>query len=213
MKLGWVLPIALVVVPLCTLITTYTISDVTHVIHQYIIFISSTIDYPPESCIGTLGLNITVILFVLVTLIRYKEVKLLIFEKEQQTKATRNGLRRLNVFNAMLGLAVSFCLSGVAAFQYHAVLHVHVFFACSFYLGGLIHAWISWILELKLTHSKRCATICRLICIILSSACLVPYIIGQIEAHQLDKSTRITIGATAEIVMTATFMFFFLELL
>ena len=97
-----------------------------------VIFLSATIDYPPMSCIGSLGLMLGSILLLLVSFLIFMRNKDLMRSGDMTS-------RKLNRAALILAVFTSVGCSGVAAFQQHLYLIVHLVFAGMFFFSGVVY--------------------------------------------------------------------------
>jgi hypothetical protein len=97
-----------------------------------VVFLSSTIDYPPMSCIGALGLMFGSILLLVCSFLIFIRNKDLMRSGDMTS-------RRLNRIAAALGVLSAVGCSGVAAFPQHVYLAVHLVFAGMFFFSGVIY--------------------------------------------------------------------------
>jgi len=125
-----------VTLPLVTLAVTYYISANIYVGEGVTIFdkkgyfISSSIDRPPASNIGTLGLTTTLALLSNIIFIKHK-----IVTKQLRSRRFMRSHRVATIF----GLMSTFCGNGVSAFQHNDAPVAHNSFAASFFVFGMIH--------------------------------------------------------------------------
>ncbi|KAM9980486.1 hypothetical protein ACTFIZ_007859 [Dictyostelium cf. discoideum] len=132
-----------------TFITTYTITEVRGDDDQIIPYISDTIDFAPESCIGTFGLSIIAFLMIIVVFIKHLIIKNNIIEKEYSYDKKEIKELRLNRFSTSMGFVSGLSMHGVSSFQFHNANLVHVIFAALFFLCGFIYLLTQTILDIK----------------------------------------------------------------
>jgi hypothetical protein len=97
-----------------------------------VIFLSATIDYPPMSCIGSLGLMFGSILLLVCSFLIFMRNKDLMRSGDMTS-------RKLNRAALVLAVLTAFGCSGVAAFQQHLYLIVHLVFAGLFFISGVVY--------------------------------------------------------------------------
>jgi hypothetical protein len=102
--------------------------------HSWVPFISATINEPPESCIGALGLSLAAVLMIATMGIRH------VIVAERQRLVT-GGTRavRISKTAVVLGWVSAAGLLGVAAFQYVHQPIVHLIFVGVLFLCGAVH--------------------------------------------------------------------------
>mmetsp|Transcript_5549 Transcript_5549/g.7769 ORF Transcript_5549/g.7769 Transcript_5549/m.7769 type:complete len:244 (+) Transcript_5549:43-774(+) len=152
----------LAVVPTATLIATYTITELRHDTPLVIPFISASIDYSPESCIGTLGLTITAALSFVAMFTKYLQVSALVDHREASLRITQinpSSLRSHNTAGFIVGCISLFGLIGVAAFQYHNVPAAHLVFAIMFFFGVGVHLILMATLDRKISEERALASL------------------------------------------------------
>jgi hypothetical protein len=97
-----------------------------------VIFLSSTIDYPPMSCIGSLGLMIGSAFVLMCSILIFLRNKDLMRSGDMTS-------RKLNRVGLVLSLFISVGCAGVAAFQQHLYIVLHLVFAGLFFFSGVLY--------------------------------------------------------------------------
>lgn len=97
-----------------------------------VIFLSSTIDYPPMSCIGSLGLMFGSILQLVCSFLIFMRNRDLMRSGDMTS-------RRLNRIALVFAVLTAVGCSGVASFQQHVYIVIHLVFAGMFFFSGVIY--------------------------------------------------------------------------
>ncbi|KAN0026285.1 hypothetical protein ACTFIV_007269 [Dictyostelium citrinum] len=205
----YILCIISIFVPI-TFITTYTITEVRGDDDQIIPYISDTIDFAPESCIGTFGLSIIAFLMIIVVFIKHLIIKNNIVEKEYSDDKKEKKELKFNRFSTSMGLISGLSMHGVSSFQFHNANLVHVIFAALFFLCGFIYLLTQTILDKNSTDIPFKVSIIRkiLICI---SFLFIGYIITQFFIDNLAAIFEI-ISALSIFAYMVTFFYEFSNL-
>ncbi|KAN0027241.1 hypothetical protein ACTFIU_009931 [Dictyostelium citrinum] len=164
----WVLTI---LIPL-TLITTYTLTVL--LLHGYrrtVPYISDTIDFSPESCIGSFFISIAAFLVFKIVLIKHFLLKNNINEhcnynneilfNQNKNEKKRNRAIVLNRISTFLGIICCICIHGVSSFQYHNTSIIHSLFAASFFFAGFIYIFTQTYLDDKFSNLPKRILILR----------------------------------------------------
>eukprot|EP01114_Cavostelium_apophysatum_P009272 TRINITY_DN22374_c0_g1_i1.p1 TRINITY_DN22374_c0_g1~~TRINITY_DN22374_c0_g1_i1.p1 ORF type:complete len:242 (-),score=15.88 TRINITY_DN22374_c0_g1_i1:31-756(-) len=179
--------------PSVTIITTYILASDRHELNgQKIPFISFSINYPPESCIGTFGVSISAFTLFCIMFTKYKHIESLIVKK---TNTGRESLLRTNLVAMVLGGISAVCMNGVASFQFHNVLYAHLSFAGTFFFLALVHAFMVIYLDFIVSKESKLLLRMRLVVVVLSCCAFVPMVGLNMIHHSLDQN----ISAASEI--------------
>lgn len=134
-----------VVTTLATFGIAYWISLDIHEVYWPWIFLSSSINKKPASCVGAFGLSLAVATLPFLSFSRYNHLE------------SRLPKQRLN--RVCLGAALICAVAGhgVASFQAHAHLIAHLSFACAFFVSGSVVSLTTSVLDarLSLLHTPR----------------------------------------------------------
>ncbi|KAK5575103.1 hypothetical protein RB653_010359 [Dictyostelium firmibasis] len=199
-----------IIVPI-TFITTYTITEVIGDDDQIIPYISDTIDFAPESCIGTFGLSIIAFLMIIIVFIKHLIVKNNIVENEYSDDKREKKQLRFNRFSTSMGFISGLSMHGVSSFQFHNANLVHIIFAALFFLCGFIYLLTQTILDNKTSNNipLKISIIRKiLICI---SCLFIAYIITQFFIDNLAAIFEI-ISALSIFAYIITFFYEFSNL-
>jgi hypothetical protein len=130
---AYLFPLAIAVFPPLLFAATYplTYAEVPKTDNK-VIFLSSTIDYPPMSCIGSLGLMFGSILLLICSFLIFMRNKKLVSSGDMRS-------RKLNKVALALAVISAVGCSGVAAFQQHLYIIVHLVFAGMFFIFGVAY--------------------------------------------------------------------------
>ncbi|KAF2069897.1 hypothetical protein CYY_008783 [Polysphondylium violaceum] len=190
--------------PAATLIVTYTLTVKLHHDDMIIPFISSSINFAPESCIGALGISITSFILVLIIFVKYLIGKFNILNDPY----TQDEKRRHITNKACLGLGLisAFGMNGVASFQYHNAPIPHIVFATLFFLFGVVYLLIQTYMDSITKSLPRGMMIFRRINSIASLFFFIPYLVFQF----FEKAIYQNIAAAFEILSAATFFLYFI---
>jgi hypothetical protein len=98
---------------------------------EHIPFISSAIDYPPESCVGSMFLSIVAFLILMIVAIRWRlnTDALDAFNLSQLSSSRYH--HRLNGFAFVAGIIASLAVIGIGSFQEHNIPQGHLAFGGS----------------------------------------------------------------------------------
>ena len=130
---AYLFPLAIAVFPPLLFAATYplTYAEVPKTDNK-VIFLSSTIDYPPMSCIGSLGLMFGSILLLVCSFLIFMRNKKLVSSGDMRS-------RKLNRVSLALAIISAVGCSGVAAFQQHLYIIIHLVFAAMFFIFGVAY--------------------------------------------------------------------------
>ncbi|KAM9973372.1 hypothetical protein ACTFIR_012748 [Dictyostelium discoideum] len=153
-----------------TLITTYTLTVLLfHGIRRTVPYISDTIDFSPESCIGTFFISISAFLVFIVVFVKHFLLQnninqnfnndIILNENENEKK--KNRAKILNRISTFFGLICGVCIHGVSSFQYHNTGLVHSIFAASFFFTGFIYLFTQTYLDHKFSKLPKRILILR----------------------------------------------------
>jgi len=140
----------------CTILSTYLIGRFLGHFNNVIPFISSSLDYPPESCIGTLGLSLVAFTVALIGIIKFRFEQLLI-DRKLGLQSGDNIIKKFQVSNniSLIVILLSMVgLVGVVSFQYHLIPICHLVSAFLFFVGAVIYMNIIAFLDLKLSKTQ-----------------------------------------------------------
>ncbi|KAN0052920.1 hypothetical protein ACTA71_012400 [Dictyostelium dimigraforme] len=180
----WILAI---LVP-STLIVTYTITVLLfHGVRRTVPYISDTIDFSPESCIGTFFVSITAFLVFKIVIIKHFALNNninqncnnnseILFGNENEKKRKRGIV--LNKISTFFGIICGISIHGVSSFQYHNTNVVHLLFAASFFFSGFIYIFTQTYLDNKFSNLPKRILLLRRI-IALTTSVFIGYIILQ----------------------------------
>lgn len=179
-----VLPVfkALLIIPVVTFLTTYSISVLNENQSYPYYFLSSSIDTKPSSSIGTFGLAMTSALLPIISTVRYQYVNHQIthentFDKNISYKINKKGLH--------CSIISSIGILGVASFQdgidkcggtFNTRI-VHLIFSFVFFSSGLFYGYYTYKLDTLLPGLgtsftrlvRKCLWYCSVVQIILQS--------------------------------------------
>ncbi|KAM9952089.1 hypothetical protein ACTFIT_002776 [Dictyostelium discoideum] len=153
-----------------TLITTYTLTVLLfHGIRRTVPYISDTIDFSPESCIGTFFISISAFLVFIVVFVKHfllqnninQNFNIDIILNENENEKKKNRAKMLNRISTFLGLICGVCIHGVSSFQYHNTGLVHSIFAASFFFTGFIYIFTQTYLDHKFSKLPKRILILR----------------------------------------------------
>ncbi|GMI14854.1 hypothetical protein TrLO_g12328 [Triparma laevis f. longispina] len=108
---------------IATFVTCYAISMANGDMEYPYYFLSSSLDFSPASCFGSFGLSPVSFLLPIIGWVRYEQVR-------EVTKSIINRIMVMSSFVSAIGA------HGVASFQAHNWMTVHLFFAFLFFGGG-----------------------------------------------------------------------------
>ncbi|KAM9971655.1 hypothetical protein ACTFIW_011638 [Dictyostelium discoideum] len=194
-----------------TFITTYAITEVRGDDDQIIPYISDTIDFAPESCIGTFGLSIIAFLMIIVVFIKHLIIKNNIIEKEYPDDKKEKKELRFNRFSTSMGFISGLSMHGVSSFQFHNANLVHVIFAALFFLCGFIYLLTQTILDIKNSSDIPLKVLIIRKILICVSCLFVGYIITQFFIDNLAAIFEI-ISALSIFAYMVTFFYEFSNL-
>jgi hypothetical protein len=143
----YLFPLTIAVFPPILFAVTYplTYSEVSKTDNK-LIFLSASIDYPPMSCIGSLGLMFGSILLLICSFLIFMRNKDLMRSGDMTS-------RKLNRAALVLAVLSALGCSGVAAFQQHLYIIVHLVFAGMFFISGV--AYINVIVYMESWRDER----------------------------------------------------------
>jgi len=124
--------------------------------------------------------------------IKYKYTESLIVKK---LNTGRDNLLKANSIAMIIGGISAVCMDGVASFQFHNVLYVHLSFAASFFLLAIVHIFIMNILDFKVSKESRHLLRFRLFCALFAVAAFVPMVALNLNQESFDQN----VSAVAEI--------------
>ncbi len=111
-------------------------------------FISSAINMPPESCVGSLFLAITAYLLMMMVAIRWRLNTDALDAHNLKMLSSSRGYHRLNGLAFLTGAIGCICVIGLGSFQEHNVRLGHLLFGAGFFgfmifsmLGNLLIDW------------------------------------------------------------------------
>jgi hypothetical protein len=146
----------LLIIPVMTFLTTYSISAIKNTQNYPYYFLSSSIDTKPASSVGTFGLSLTSVLIPIVSTIRYEYVKNHITNCENNLdkniifKANKKGLK-LSIFSSFGALGVASFQDGIDKCGGTIITRIiHLLFAFIFFSGGLAYGYFSHKLDILL---------------------------------------------------------------
>ncbi|KAK5575223.1 hypothetical protein RB653_010479 [Dictyostelium firmibasis] len=186
-KPGFLVWILVTIIPL-TLIATYTLTVLlNHGVRRTVPYISDTIDFSPESCIGTFFISISAFIVFIIVILKYTLLNInvnkncnineILFDENENEKKRKRGIV-LNRVSTFFGIICSISIHGVSSFQYHNTPIVHQLFAASFFFSGFIYLFTQTYLDHKFSNLPKRILILRRF-IILTTSVFIGYIILQ----------------------------------
>eukprot|EP01113_Clastostelium_recurvatum_P020914 TRINITY_DN2476_c0_g1_i5.p1 TRINITY_DN2476_c0_g1~~TRINITY_DN2476_c0_g1_i5.p1 ORF type:complete len:273 (-),score=34.00 TRINITY_DN2476_c0_g1_i5:49-867(-) len=206
MRLHWLVG-CVIIIPIVSIITAYIISISLHLVPEdrLIPWISATIDYPPASTIGSLGLSLTAFFIVLFAFVKHRFNRLLIAVSSDDKKA----LERRNKILLYVGFLFGFCLNGVACVQFHVSRVAHLSFAGTMFFSGAVYVLAITHLDFVIKAHTRRVRIVRALCGLLASiSCILCFILSFF----LNTSGRyfiLSFAAASEILIAVSYFLFF----
>jgi len=179
--------------------------------HGPISFISDTINFPPESNIGTLGLSIASSLWFFVVIIRLKYTEWVILDNCQKLGDKANGLNNLNWINFIAGMLSGLSLSGVAAWQIHAQHVVHYAFATVFFISGLLTLVTNTVLDHKIYYAPRYIRVLRTVLTVLAIFCFIGGVLTFSLYEYIDGDIFHNLAASFEISTSVVYLLYLLS--
>jgi len=194
----------MVFLPAATLVVTYALTEKLGHDDMIIPFISSSINFAPESCIGALGLSITAFTMVLIVSVKYLIGKFNILNDPYSSDEKRRHIT--NKACLALGLISAFGMNGVAAFQYHNAPIPHIVFATLFFLFGVVYLLVQTYVDSITKSLARGMMIFRRIISITSLLFFIPYLVFQFFSKPIYQN----VAAAFEILSAGTFFLYFI---
>jgi len=154
-----------VILPTVTLAIIYSLTKYYGHSKLTIPFLSHTIDYAPESCIGALGLNLTLMISFFFLLLKYKHNFLMILTKQTTVYVDEKGFSsyfKLNKACLFVGIISVFAALGVISFQAHNSYIAHMVFSMLFFFAGISHMTLSISLDWKFSIQHKGVILLRL---------------------------------------------------
>ncbi|GMI50217.1 hypothetical protein ScalyP_jg1498 [Parmales sp. scaly parma] len=150
--------VALLAVPIVTFVSTYAISLSNGNMKYPLLFLSTSIEAKPASCIGTFGLSFTALCSPLIAFIRKNYVDGLIEENLKVDSPNFVSAKNINSKALRVALLAGFGGHGVASFQSvlddcggtYGIIYTHLLFATLFFGGGSFFSYYSHKLDLLL---------------------------------------------------------------
>jgi len=196
------------VLPVVTILVCYNMAKMHNHLHQMIPFISYSINYPPEQCIGTFGVSISAFVLFALMFVKYKHLEMMIHHKHSyRLIKNKESLLKINKVAMVFGGIGAICMDGVGSFQFHNILYAHLSFAASMFIFAIIH--ICMVARIEYSVSEESNHIVRFrIFLAISAALLVfPCFAFNIFQASLDQN----ISAVAEISCTSCLVLFFVS--
>eukprot|EP00297_Palpitomonas_bilix_P009801 CAMPEP_0113867804 /NCGR_PEP_ID=MMETSP0780_2-20120614/626_1 /TAXON_ID=652834 /ORGANISM="Palpitomonas bilix" /LENGTH=283 /DNA_ID=CAMNT_0000852795 /DNA_START=102 /DNA_END=953 /DNA_ORIENTATION=+ /assembly_acc=CAM_ASM_000599 len=215
------------VIPLCGFLTTFslfyagvnnnTMNQQMNLSHQAIgaglvpeyaiSFLSDTINFYPTSNIGAMFISIAAFFFLLTFFIRHIEVNKKAAERLRGPLAgKRANVRRIQIAAAVLGACSGFGAVGVAAFQEHINIVVHLAMAGLFFLLGTLYCCLQTAIDLIMKlESKRVRLTRLLVC----SFMIISTIVLVAPKPGVEKAIANQLSAGFEILTFILYMVFF----
>ena len=132
--------------------------EMVHILCLSCVFLSSSIDSKPASCIGTFGLSLSFCCVPITAFIRHARVKWAAQATEDLEK--RNVSRRLNTYALKVCVVAVFAGFGVASFQSEVdkcggtttIIGIHLLFALVFFVAGMYYCVLQCRIDLCLPN-------------------------------------------------------------
>ena len=211
-----------IVFPTITFCITYAVSISNKTARYPYYFLSSTIDFPPGSNIGSFGLGLSSIVFFIWPFVRFLCVKWALANRAPhgrrvglkicgKMRLANKGVRVLNTVSLVLGSAAAIGALGVASFQAHADLTVHLVFAGIFFVCGGAYVALQMLMDFVLPSATYTERKIRLAVISLFP---IMFVVGLIihskyaAGEAFDRKDIIFLGAIAEITTLVLYMIF-----
>lgn len=191
------LPLALTLWTLVAFLVTYLMSYRFGHLQMDRPFLSASIDYAPESCIGSLALSITGMIFLIIGVLRWR---LALYALRTKHRGTNPWLVHMSLF---LCFTITVCLIGVGAFQYHNDSVAHLTFAMLLFVTINMYLVVMLRIDAVLEHVPRRTRCTRIILTLLSMLTTASTIVSYSLPYEVDK----TISASSEIAMVVLFLF------
>ncbi|KAM9984760.1 hypothetical protein ACTFIY_009211 [Dictyostelium cf. discoideum] len=194
-----------------TLITTYTLTVLLfHGIRRTVPYISDTIDFSPESCIGTFFISISAFLVFIIVFVKHfllqnninQNFNNVFILNENENEKKKNRAKILNRISTFFGLTCVISIHGVSSFQYHNTGVVHLIFAASFFFTGFIYLFTQTYLDHKYSKLPKKILILRRV-ISLTTSVFIGYIILQFFKDNL--------AAILEIISALSIFFYLIS--
>jgi len=196
----------LTVVSLTTFTATFAISKANGAFppEQHIPFLSSSIDYAPESCIGSFGLSFCAFLLTILIAANYQRLKDLL---ENSLNEHADWYLRLNRIALVSGMLSALGLLGVSAFQYHNAPAVHNTSAATFFLLGSLTANLTAHIHARM-QGRRAGL--KRFCAFLSVLLVLPFEILLVVYHSHPQyPILVNLSASCEILATGSFFAYY----
>jgi hypothetical protein len=212
------LPLLLLLIPVATIITTYLLAwKEGHI--DGITFISATLEYPLESCIGSFGLSVTAAIFIIVLWLRFqyiygilrrqlKRINSLIGQPKFQHV---NRKIRINTAALVFGLFSAISLIGTVSFQFHNSPAVHLTMTFFFFYCGITYMFMVNALDHQIRLGMQWLRIMRWLCALVAALMMFPgaIFVGIHLWWSPNIDWPVTVSATCEIVAVLAFLCFF----
>jgi hypothetical membrane protein len=193
-------------VSLLTFTATFAISKANGAFppDQYIPFLSSSIDYAPESCIGSFGLSFCSFLLTILIAANYQRLQDALENSLNEHVIFYSRLNRIALISGMLS---ALGLLGVAAFQYHNAQAVHNTCAATFFLLGSLTVNLTAHIHARM--KGRRAKLKRA-CALLSILLVLPFEILLLVYHShREYPILVNMSAACEILATGSFFAYY----
>jgi hypothetical protein len=135
-------------------------------------FLSSAINMPPESCVGSLFLSITAYLLLLMVAIRWRLNTDALDAHNLQVLSSSRSYHRLNGVAFLSGAVGCICIIGIGSFQEHNVRLGHLLFGAGFFGFSIFAMLGNVIIDFKL-KSHLAIRVVRLFLVIVAFGAFV----------------------------------------
>ncbi len=162
-------------------------------------FISSAIDLPPESCLGSLFLTLVAAQMLMLVSIRWRLNTSALDEHNLQMLASSRAHHRLNGFAFVCGCIACLCVVGIGSFQEHNIRLAHLLFGAFFFAFMLMSMLCNTVIDWKV-RAQTGIRVFRLVLVLLGGAVFV----SVVAMYWSDTEPRVADAkAVLEIVCSA----------
>jgi len=176
-------------------------------------FLSDSINYYPGQNIGALIISTGAAFLVSVMLVRHHEINLRAKQFLPSTSPKRVTVRRVQVAALVIGIIAAIGSNGVAAFQEHVNMTVHLSMAGLFFGGGTLYILLHVYLDIALQLESKCLRTLRLMQgIVLIFTTALTLVFNRIHVKDADEArVFIQISAGFEISTFLIYLSYFMS--
>ena len=221
-----VLSIITILIGIGTLIATYSLAILLgHTEDVIVPYISLTIDYTPESCVGCVGLSTFAFLGAILVIFKHRALSPWVDGHHPRFLGSRGriavlitpgswsqpSVKRVATAAFIVGLVTQFSLNAVVGVQFHNMPRLHIGLACLLFNGCCVYMILQTAAEFSCGAgggAMRRLRMARLILLCVALFGLIPFMSGIFVTLTDLYTVGTTISASAEITMSCAWAFY-----